>query len=238
LFQLASESTQQVSVVFTCKGRLDFLRESLPAVVAQQGTAAFDITVVDYGCPDGTFMWLHNEHPGVRAVLVKDCTEFFNLSRARNIGAMASKSPLIAFCDADVTPGPLWLQTMVDQLREPQVVMTHPQWRRGGCGICLVRRKTFMDIRGFDEELEGWGYEDIDFRNRATTAGVVATYSPGLFSVRRHSVSARVRFYRDKQVAGGIPVTNHRNKRRVQLRHGLPNPDGFGQGELMIWPNH
>jgi glycosyltransferase involved in cell wall biosynthesis len=238
MFQPASETTQQVSVVLTCKGRLDFLRESLPAVMLQTSFYTFDVTVVDYGCPDGTYDWLQAQHPGVRAVLVKDCTEFFNLSRARNIGALASQSPLIAFCDADVIPGPIWLQAMADQLQEPQVVMTHPQWRRGGCGICLARRQTFMDIRGFDEDLEGWGYEDIDFRNRALKAGVVATYDPALFTVRHHSRSARVKFYRDKQLAGGIPVTNHRNKRQVQLRHGLPNPDGFGQGALMICPNH
>jgi len=222
----------------TCKGRLDFLRESLPAVIAQTTFYAFDVTVVDYGCPDGTFGWLQQYHPGVRAVLVKDCTEYFNFSRARNVGALATKTPVIAFCDADVSPTPIWLQTLMDQLEEPPVVMTHPQWKRGGCGICAIKRQTFMDIRGYDEDLEGWGWEDIDLRNRALKAGVVATYDPKLFKIRNHSASVRVRHCRDKAIAGGIPASNARNKRQVQLRGGLPNPDGFGHGELFISPTH
>ena len=56
-----------VSIIPTCKGRLHHLRETLPSMLAQDYAGDWEIVVVDYDCPDGTFEWVKSlDHPRVQ----------------------------------------------------------------------------------------------------------------------------------------------------------------------------
>jgi GT2 family glycosyltransferase len=131
----------------------------------------------------------------------------------------------MVFCDADVYPkDDLWLRTICNQVCEPNVVMTRPHWKRGGCGICAVKTEVFHSIRGFDEAMIGWGYEDIDFRGRMEQVGQVVSYDARMIGVLKHGTDNRVQFYPDKNAQ----ASNNRNKRLSVSRKGLVNPKGFG----------
>ena len=45
----------RASIITTCKGRLHHLRRTLPCMLAQGCDFAYEVVVVDFGCPQGTF---------------------------------------------------------------------------------------------------------------------------------------------------------------------------------------
>src|SRR3954465_14003560 len=89
-----------ITAVTTCMGRLEHLEITLPMMLAE-----FDeVIVVDWSCPDWSGDWAAKE--GAKVVYKKG-QEFFNASRARNLGARAATGRSVCFIDADcmVMPG-------------------------------------------------------------------------------------------------------------------------------------
>lgn len=226
----------KASVVITCKGRRSQLERTMPHHLEHAPDFPWEIIVVDYGCPGGAFEWVKKlAHPNVRAVKVKNNVEYFNLSRARNCGARASQAEFVCFCDADVYPKGPWLSTIVQAVDKPGVAMARPKWKRGGCGICCLPLDVYHKIRGHDEALEGWGWEDIDLKGRAAKEGEVVFYDAKLLGIVKHGRKASVQFYKDQRIRRGFPITNSINRKKSRQRKGLPNPDGYGQGDFEFW---
>ena len=226
----------KASVIITCKGRRSQLERSIPQHLLHLPPFPCEIIIVDYGCPGKAFEWVQElNNPNVWAVKVKNNVEFFNLSRARNCGATQAKGEFLCFSDADVYPKGPWVQTIVEATDKPGVAMARPKWKRGGCGICCLPATIYHKIRGHDEALEGWGWEDIDLKGRAQEEGEVVHYDAKLLGIIKHGRNASVQFYEDKRIRKGFPVTNGLNKKKSRQRKGLPNPNGYGQGDFEVW---
>jgi hypothetical protein len=104
-----------ISVVTTCKGRLEHLKVTLPHMMA---LADCEVIVVDYDCPDRASDWVRATYPEARVVRLSE-QPIFNASRARNLGVAAANAPWLLMLDADVMVAP----GLVDMLR--------PAMRRG-----------------------------------------------------------------------------------------------------------
>jgi hypothetical protein len=125
------------------------------------------VIVVDYDCPDGTVNFVKAHFPSVQVVAIKD-RPAFNVSIARNLGAAATSADFLMFLDADAMPsGSLGAFLREAQLSEHEF-FTWPH----GVGECLVPRSKFMEVGGYDEVMDGWGYEDTDLSIRIERAGL------------------------------------------------------------------
>jgi len=94
-----------LSIIIPCKAWLRHLKITVPRLINLESSVRYRILVVDYGCPEGTFDWIKSQnHPNLHCLRVCDNTEFFNLSRCRNIGIKHCNSNIIAFLDGDVIP--------------------------------------------------------------------------------------------------------------------------------------
>ncbi len=181
-----------ISLITTCKGRLTFLRQTLPRMV-DQGERS-EVIVVDYDCPDGTAAWVESNHARVHVVKVEDAP-IFNAAKARNRGAAVAQGQWLAFVDADV----LVARTFVDQL-VPQLRAGHfyrPLHRAPDVvGTFVCARSDFVEIGGYDEAIHGWGGEDRDMYDRLT--GLLGRKRVGFpaqwVSPLEHSDAERVRF--------------------------------------------
>ena len=60
-----NELKRKFSIVTTCKGRLAHLKQSLPAMLAQDGA---EVVVVDYCCPERAGDWVESAFPSVQVV--------------------------------------------------------------------------------------------------------------------------------------------------------------------------
>lgn len=174
-----------IAIVTTCKGRLAHLRQTLPRMIA----TGFPVTVVDYDCPKSTAQFVTENFPAA-SVLRVDHRPIFNLAEARNLGARASRALHILFLDSDT----ILSVGFAEQLRN--VLIDDDCFYVGGehdlHGVCLVPRRAFEVVGGYDEVIEGWGYEDEDFYQRLLFNGFVRNaLNASLLAAIRHPDALR-----------------------------------------------
>ena len=184
----------QLCFVTTCRGRRAHLEQSLPRLAAQPGT---ECMVVDYGCPDGTGDWVEANYPQVKVVRSGQ-RPWFELARARNLGAQASSAPWLCFTDADALVAADFAQVVLPLLQRGHYLRPTPQ-ARDSSGMCICHRDDFEAVGGYDAVLQGWGMEDKDLYFRLRLAGVEAGAFPaGLVEMIAHGGDLRLAHYRNK----------------------------------------
>jgi glycosyltransferase involved in cell wall biosynthesis len=155
------------SIITTCKGRLSNLKITLPEFLKQENA---EVVVVDFDCPDGTSDYVSQAYPAARVVSVVNKPRF-NGSHAKNLGAAQSKGDFLVFLDADVVIAENFVRYVDSRIR------AHSFARFGGIrqnslmGSCVVGRKDFERIGGFDELLGGYEGEDLELYMRLRLIG-------------------------------------------------------------------
>jgi GT2 family glycosyltransferase len=183
--------TPEVSVVVPVRDGASSLPALLGSLAAQDVERdRYEVIVVDNASRDGTADVAASH--GARVVFEPRA----NRSRARNAGALAARSHLFAFIDADCIATSGWLSALLScRGRAPLMagkvaISTRPkpnaverfeaQWRfKQEAGVrqgwaatanLLVERAAFEAVRGFDPGYRHIG-EDVDFCLRAGRAG-------------------------------------------------------------------
>jgi hypothetical protein len=195
-----------ISVITTCKGRMHHLKETLPTWLAQEGDN-YEIIVVDYGDPDKSADYAEElKDPRVRAV--RHEAEGFNLSHARNIGALAAseKSDTLMFVDADV----LMTSHFFLNYHKIKVLCDNAfvsGWNNGLCnlgagtsGSCMIWKKDFLMAKGYNEKANGWGSEDVVFCERLVQMGLQQLGFQNGLSAIAHDDWERTKFYNEKNI--------------------------------------
>jgi glycosyltransferase involved in cell wall biosynthesis len=184
-----------IGIVTTCKGRLAFLRQSLPAMMA----TGFSVTVVDYGCPDGTAAWVRENFSSANVVAVSD-RPFFNHAEARNLGAQSSPGEALAFIDCDILVGDAFAEFVKANAIGENVFLVGETGTDGAIvGECVVPRRKLQEIGGYDEVITGWGFEDFDLYLRLEMTGAQRQFMPRhLFSPVTHSDDLRTAYTEQK----------------------------------------
>lgn len=180
-----------LDIVIPCKGRLEHLQRSLPATLAST-YEDFTVYVVDFNCPDKTADWVEAEITDKRVNVVRvDCpADYWNTSKARNVGMRAGTSSLILFNDADVILTPDCLKTIVANYRKG---FYYPFSRN--MGSILLARADAERIGGFNERCKGWGWEEVDFCKRLEICGLQRQKVIQMCELILHADSLRNRFH-------------------------------------------
>jgi glycosyltransferase involved in cell wall biosynthesis len=110
-------SAPSCSVVVCTRNRPDALRRCLQ-VLDELAYPRFDVIVVD-NAPDDDRAFEVARRAGVRYLL----EPVPGLSRARNTGARACASEVIAFTDDDAVPDPTWLAHLAAQFHDPNIAV-------------------------------------------------------------------------------------------------------------------
>lgn len=225
------------TIVIPCKGRLQNLKECVASLMKEK-PEEFRVLVVDYGCPEDTFYWCRDSDlPGLDCLRVQDGTDEFNLSRARNCGTLFSSTPVIVSLDADAIIEDFSLFT--EGLARLQENMSVASFRgipgTQGVSQAMFLRNGWQIVRGYNEAMTGWGYEDTDFYKRVTMyAGSRHTTVEvrGRMRNSETSLADKVRFY-ERKVLGD---TWHANEKIAKDSKGLAvNPSGYGQCNWLHW---
>ena len=196
------------SIITTCKGRLDHLKQSLPTMLRQPGA---EVIVVDYACPEKTAAYVEKHFPSAQVVRVEG-EEGFSNWRARNRGAAVAKGDVLIFCDADTFLAEGALQVIADSVPEKSFGFftrhSTAQFNRKGLrlglnqlrGFQVVPAAAFRRLGGYDELLEGWGAGgDTDLEERLALFGLKGVkLGDGIIEdVLEHDNQARVTFHRN-----------------------------------------
>jgi predicted glycosyltransferase involved in capsule biosynthesis len=164
----------------------------LPTFVAQQDS---EVIVVDYDCPDRTKEWVAAHFPQVRLVTVTE-QPYFNLSRARNVGAKQGSASSLVFCDADQLLAPSFSSRVLTMIGPGTYLRTLHDMR---WGPVACEAKAFWALGGYDDAFQGWGVEDRDLIERFDRSGLreVVESAPLVESIR-HNNEERSAHYKYK----------------------------------------
>lgn len=181
-----------ISVVITCKGRLEHLRQTLPLLARNLPDA--EIILVDYDCPDRCGDWAEASVPGVTVVRVRN-RPMFNLAKARNLGIARAGAPWLLLADADVLFSAPLPASVTVLMRAPAILLPDPRPAER-FGTMLVPRADALAIGGYDETFEGWGAEDEDFLLRLEHRGLARRSFDGAgLGVIGHDDALRSQFH-------------------------------------------
>ncbi|HUG71295.1 MAG TPA: glycosyltransferase [Pirellulaceae bacterium] len=180
-----------LTFVVTCMGRLSFLQQTLPHMVAQEGC---EVIVVDYSCPESAGDWVEQNYPTVTVLRCPGETTFHR-SLAKNAGGFAALTPWICLIDADIVLSPNFAKDLLPRLTPGEFYRANLVGEgTGGTIICL--RSDFHAIGGHDPNYFGWGEEDDDLCDALEYMGVRESF----FSADRlehlsHDSDLRMRFH-------------------------------------------
>lgn len=194
------------SIITTCKGRLEHLKESLPAMLAQ---ADSEVIVVDYSCPEGAGEYVETHFPTARVVMVESEDGFSNW-KARNAGAAIAKGAFLVFCDADVVLAsdatrelaklmtPASFGYFKNEVSKQAVALGTALAANQLKGFQVIPRASFDEAGGYDELLRGYaagGDTELEDRLRILKLEPVALGSKLIARVLPHDDKTRMRFH-------------------------------------------
>jgi glycosyltransferase involved in cell wall biosynthesis len=204
----AAMNPPKLSIVVPCKGRLQYLRRSLPTFIEQSES---EVIVVDGDCPDKTGGWVTTNFPAVRVVALTGAP-YFNLSRARNVGAREARASWILFCDADNLLASSYSAELFSRVSPGSFLRTLRETRFGirTHNVPLAcETHTFWSLGGFDDAFQGWGVEDREFVDRLTRSGIREVLFPAhLVATLPHGNAERSGFY-EHEMEVSMAINNY-----------------------------
>jgi glycosyltransferase involved in cell wall biosynthesis len=186
------------TIITTCKGRLNHLKQTLPQFIKQRDTK---VIVVDYSCPEHSGGWVRENWPEAMVIEVPG-QEYFRANKARNTGAAAAQSPFLMFLDADSLISDDFA-VRVDQALEDGMFL-RIRYTPGNDlnGACIVPAASYRAVQGYDEVIEGYGGEEQEFYWRLRRMGLKARYllAEGLCQPIRHDKQSRIAYQVEKNM--------------------------------------
>ena len=196
-----STATDRVSFVVPVRDDADRLQKCLASIVRlRKGGATTEVVVVDNGSADES-----PEVAGRMGALVLRLPGL-SVAQLRNRGVMEASGNLVAFVDADhvldtgwldaaldamtesgtaaagapyVFAGETWVQRSYERLRPFLSGRMNAAWL--GSGNLIIRRDLFLEVGGFDENLETC--EDVDLCQRLRGTGLRLIAEPKMRSI-------------------------------------------------------
>jgi len=94
--------------------------------------------------------------------------KYFNMSHAKNILGKHACGDILCWLDADNFMKPGFCEFIFENISNTDIFyVPYSDKTKGLCGRICCTRELFFQIGGYDETFQGWGYEDVDFVNRA-----------------------------------------------------------------------
>lgn len=200
----AGESGPLVSVIVPCYNSERTIRQCLSAILSQQASFPFEVTVVD-SSSDETPKIVETEYPSVRLIHLN---ERAFAGAARNVGVRASRAPYCLMIDSDCVPAPCLIERAIARHHEGDYAAVGGSLRNGtprsfsGTIGYLIEFKEFMPSAPervvtsaptaniayrreslerygcFDEDM--WLAEDILLNWKMTAAGEKILFDPSI----------------------------------------------------------
>jgi len=162
-----------VSVVTGCRDRESHLQQALPTWLAAEEVD--EVVVVDWSSRDplATSLRDHLDRQGGRLVLaVADHQPRWHLSRCLNLGIQVATGDVVLKLDSDVRLLPGFFEANSveeDHFRAgDDLGIRAPLW-----GNIVAFRSDLLRVKGYDERLVGYGWDDEDLYQRLQRAGVI-----------------------------------------------------------------
>jgi GT2 family glycosyltransferase len=196
----------RISFCTVCMNRTIHLKETLKRnILDNAGYNNMEFVILDYGSRDDLYDWaqsaLQQEISGGLVVYfrTKD-PRFFHMSHSKNMAFRLASGDILCSIDADNFTGPGFAAYINDTFNndpdiflQPPRIGTNKKWWDVQGRIC-VKREDFYTLKGYDEKVMDYGYEDQDFKCRLEAYGrkSVVIKEPTFLHAITHDDSMRI----------------------------------------------
>nr|WP_226333012.1 glycosyltransferase family A protein [Echinicola marina] len=165
----------KISICTTCMNRTHHLKKTLSKNIKDNSDYDnVDFVVLNYNSSDDLDTWIHQDmrtylNSGKIKYIKTDSPKYFHMSHAKNIVAKYATGDIICNVDADNYTGVSFASYINQVFNTNKDVFVVPKNNGGTTSILgrvCVLKDDFLKVRGYDEEMKGYGWEDIDFYNR------------------------------------------------------------------------
>jgi glycosyltransferase involved in cell wall biosynthesis len=202
----------KISFCIVCMDRTHHLKQTLQRNIADNlEYGNFEIVLLDYNSSDDLGDFIRNGFSGyIECGILKYYRTvtpiYFNRSHSRNLAIKLSSGDIVCNLDADNFTGERFAGYVNDIFANHSGIFLSAL----GSGlsndflgrICL-KRDDFMRIRGYDERMVNYGFEDYDLVGRLQTMGL----GKKIFSEKECIFSA-VHHQQDERISREFPYSN------------------------------
>jgi glycosyltransferase involved in cell wall biosynthesis len=176
-----SVKTYKISFCIVCMNRLHHLEQTLLANILDNADYPdLEFVMLDYNSSDGLEQYVKTSlqqyiDSGILVYYKTTGPVYFNRSHSRNLAFKLASGDLICNIDADNYTGRHFASYINDEFnKEDKMFLTviGQLFKKDVLGRICVRREDFYKIRGYDEKMNNYGFEDYDFVNRLELAGI------------------------------------------------------------------
>jgi len=137
-----------------------------------------EFILLDYNSHDGLEEWIYNN---LRKYLEEEVLVYYKTtepthymrSHSRNMAFRLANAAILCNLDADNFLGKGFAEFMLDEFSKNETIFyTNNCIIRDTFGRISIRNNDFISIRGYNETLQGYGYEDGDIQNRLILKGL------------------------------------------------------------------
>lgn len=196
--------TYKISFCIVCMNRLHHLEQTLLTNILDNADYPdLEFVLLDYNSSDQLEQYVKTSlqqyiDNGILIYYKTTGPVYFNRSHSRNLAFKLASGDLICNIDADNYTGKHFASYINDEFnKEDQMFLTviGQLFKKDVLGRICVRREDFYKIRGYDEKMNNYGFEDYDFVNRLEMAGLKKRMfhnNPSFFKAIAHDQTERI----------------------------------------------
>lgn len=177
----------KISYCQTCMNRLHDLKETLYLnLESNKSYSNLEFVILDYNSTDGLGKWIKENmmeqiESGRMNYYRTEEPKYYSMSHSRNIAFKVAEGEIVNSLDVDnytfdltgkLKPSECWascINRIANQYPEKNIFAKSKQRKHGRIGFF---KNEFIDtLGGYDEELEGYGWDDHDLVDRAILLG-------------------------------------------------------------------
>jgi len=159
--------------------RLNHLRETLPDNISgNEDYTQLEFVVLNYNSNDEMDKWMRpNQRVNIESgkiVYIKTTEpKYFKVAHAKNMAVRFATGDIVCNIDADNFTGKGFARYINEEFNNnPNIFLTANQKGYSDlCGKVCVWKSDFSNVRGYDEKILDYGYEDVDFYSRLKRIG-------------------------------------------------------------------
>ncbi|KAF2329079.1 glycosyltransferase family 2 protein [Flavobacterium daemonense] len=176
---MVTKIKQKISFCTVCMNRLSFLKETLPKNIEDNlDYGNLEFIVLNYNSADEIDEWINTEMSqyielGVLKYIKTTEPKYFLRSHSKNVVSKQASGNIICNVDADNFIGKGFAEFINESFCKDQnsYLFVDKNTEKDCCGRICLTKEDFITLRGYDEEMKGYGFEDFDLRNRLELLG-------------------------------------------------------------------
>ena len=196
-----NQKEKKIAFCITCMNRLHHLQQTLEQNI-QDNYLPEDVEFIllDYNSKDGLEQWVNQtmmQHieSGILAYYKTMEPEYYFRSHSRNMTFRLANAGLLCNLDADNFLGKGFASFMMEEFSmQERIFYTSDESAHDTFGRICVTQNDYLSVKGYNESLQGYGYEDIDLFSRLKKNGLTRKYftNPEFYHSILHSKAERV----------------------------------------------